>query len=54
MFGFFEKKCAECGMKLQESKVSFNGKDFCSQECSKSFEKNLKKKVDKVSKGCCH
>ena len=54
MFGIFSKKDPVCGMKEEKGKgVSSNGKWFCSNNCLKKYEKEMKT-MEKKHGGCCH
>ena len=52
MFGLFARKDPVCGMKEEKGKgVEKSGKWFCSEQCSKGYEKEAKQ--TKHSHGCC-
>ena len=51
VFGLFEKKDPVCGMKKEKEKgIEMHGKWFCSKNCLKTYEGNIKKSH---KKDCC-
>ncbi|HLC80242.1 MAG TPA: hypothetical protein VJG31_00555 [Candidatus Nanoarchaeia archaeon] len=52
IFGLFGKKDPVCGMKEEKGKgIKKHEKWFCSQNCLKAYEKNVK---PTAKKNCCH